>query len=125
MPLALWILIGYVRDLPIELDEAARIDGASVPVILVRIVLPLVRPGLLAAGVLVFIFSWNEFPVALNLTSERTATVPVSIASFAQEYVIQHTGMAAASLLSIVPALAFLILAQRTIIRGLTAGAVK
>ena len=83
------------------------------------------RPGLAATAILVFIFSWNEFPVALNLTSRRTATIPVAIAGFAQEYVIKHTAMAAAATLSILPALILVILGQRFIVRGLTAGAVK
>lgn len=125
LPIALWLMTIYVREVPMEIEEAARIDGATTPVVLWRIVVPLVRPGLVATAILVFIFSWNEFAVALNLTSRRTATVPVAVASFAQEYVIKHTAMAAAATLSLIPALVLLLIGQRYIVKGLTAGAVK
>ncbi len=95
------------------------------PQLLARIVFPLVAPGLAAAGVLVFVFSWNEFAVALTLSGTRSATVPVAIAKFAQEYEIKHGVMAAGALLSIVPAIALLLAAQRHIVKGLTAGSVK
>jgi multiple sugar transport system permease protein len=125
LPIALWMMTIYIRDVPVELEEAARIDGATTPIVLWRIIVPLVRPGLVATAILVFIFSWNEFAVALNLTSRRTATVPVAVANFAQEYVIKHTAMAAAAVLSIVPALVLLVFGQRYIVKGLTAGAIK
>lgn len=125
LPIALWLMTIYVREVPMEIEEAARIDGATTPVVLWRIVVPLVRSGLVATAILVFIFSWNEFAVALNLTSRRTATVPVAVASFAQEYVIKHTAMAAAATLSLIPALVLLLIGQRYIVKGLTAGAVK
>jgi multiple sugar transport system permease protein len=125
LPLALWLMTIHVRDVPLELEEAARVDGASTPTVLMRIVVPLVRPGLAATAILVFISSWNEFAVALNLTSQRTATVPVAIASFAQEYVIQYSTMAAGATLSVLPALILLLVGQRYIVKGLTAGALK
>lgn len=125
LPIALWMMVIYIRDIPVELEEAARIEGASTPTVLWRVIVPLARPGLAATAILVFIFSWNEFAVSLNLSSRRTATVPVAIASFAQEYVIKHTAMAAAAVLSLIPALILLILAQRHIVKGLTSGAVK
>ena len=100
-------------------------DGATYPDLLLRIILPLVAPGLVSAGLLVFIFSWNEVPVALALTSGTSATVPVAIAKFAQQNEIKHTQMAAASVLSAIPALVALLLGQRFIVRGLTAGALK
>jgi multiple sugar transport system permease protein len=125
MPIALWMMTIYVRDIPVELEEAARLEGASTPTVLWHVIVPLARPGLAATAILVFIFSWNEFAVSLNLSSKRTATVPVAIASFAQEYVIKHTAMAAAAVLSLIPALILLVLAQRHIVKGLTSGAVK
>src|SRR5207237_1760536 len=102
--------------------EAARIDGCTTPQMLWRIVVPLVRPGLAATGILVFIFSWNEFAVALNLTARQTATVPVAIAKFAQEYEIKNGVMAAGAGLSVIPAILLLAFAQRHIVKGLTAG---
>ena len=125
LPMAVWLMGVFVRDVPKELVEAARIDGASTPVLLRSIVLPIIAPGLAATAVLTFVFSWNEFAVALNLTMKRTATVPVAIAKFAQDFEIQYTQMAAAAALSILPALVLLLVAQRYIVKGLTQGAVK
>jgi multiple sugar transport system permease protein len=125
LPMALWMMGVFVRDVPKELVEAAEIDGASPPTILWKIIVPLVRPGLAATGILTFIFSWNEFPVALTLTQRQTATVPLGIGKYAQENTIAFTEMAAASVLSIVPAFVLLIFAQRFIVRGLISGAVK
>ena len=125
LPLVLWMRSVFVAQVPEELEEAARIDGASTPVLLWRVVVPVIRPGLMACGLLVFILSWNEFAVALNLTAKQTATVPVAIAKYAQEFEIQYTEMAASAVLSVVPALVLLLIGQRHIIRGLTAGALK
>lgn len=125
LPIALGVLSLFVRDIPLEIVEAARIDGCTVPQMLRRIVFPLVAPGLAAAGVLVFVFSWNEFAVALTLSGPQSATVPVAIAKFAQEYEIKYGVMAAGALMSIVPAIALLLFAQRHIVKGLTAGSVK
>jgi multiple sugar transport system permease protein len=125
LPIGIVVMSVFVRDIPLELEEAARLDGCTTPQMLSRIVLPLVKPGLAATGILVFIFSWNEFAVALNLTARKTATVPVAIAKFAQEYEIKHGVMAAGALLSVIPAVLLLLFAQRHIVKGLTAGAVK
>ncbi len=125
LPLGLWLMATFLREVPRELEEAARVDGASTPVILVRIVLPLVAPGLVAAAILMFIFSWNEFAVTVNLTQNETQTVPVAIAKFAQEHEVKYTAMAAGSTLSLLPALALLLSGQRFIVRGLVAGALK
>jgi multiple sugar transport system permease protein len=125
LPMALWLMAVFVREVPKELEEAARIDGASTPILLWRVVLPIIAPGLAATGVLTFVFSWNEFAVALNLTSKQTATVPVAIAKFAQDFEIQYTQMAASAALSILPALILLLIGQRYIVKGLTQGAVK
>ena len=125
LPVGIWLMSVFVRDIPIELEEAARVDGCTTPQMLLRIVFPLVMPGLAAMSILVFVFSWNEFAVALNLTAKQTATVPVAIAKFAQEYEIKHGVMAAGAVLSAIPAIIVLLLAQRHIVKGLTAGAVK
>ena len=125
LPMALWLMGVFVREVPLELEEAARIDGASTPVLLRRIVLPLIAPGLAACAILTFVFSWNEFAVALTLSMKQTATVPVAIAKFAQDFEIRYTQMAAAAALSILPALVLLLIGQRFIVRGLTQGAVK
>jgi multiple sugar transport system permease protein len=125
LPMALWLLGVFVREVPLELEEAARLDGASTPMLLRHVVLPLIAPGLAAAAILTFVFSWNEFAVALTLTMKQTATVPVAIAKFAQDFEIRYTQMAAAAALSILPALVLLLIGQRYIASGLTQGAIK
>jgi len=114
-----------VQKVPREIEEAAWVDGASTPIIIFRIILPLITPGLMAAAILIFIFSWNEFAVAVNLTQNETQTVPVAIAKFAQEHEVKYTAMAAGSTLSLIPALLLLLVGQRFIVRGLVAGAIK
>ncbi len=125
LPVGIAIMTVFIRDVPLDLLEAARIDGCTTPQLLLRIVVPLVRPGIAAAGILVFVFSWNEFAVALTLTGRHTATVPVAVAKFAQEYEIKNGVMAAAAILSAIPAVILLLVAQRHIVKGLTAGSVK
>jgi multiple sugar transport system permease protein len=123
--MALWLMGVFMREVPVELEEAARIDGATTPELLLKVIVPLVMPGLMATAVLAFVFSWNEFPVALSLSMKQTATVPVAIAKYAQEYEIKYSEMAASAALSVIPALILLLLGQRFIVKGLTAGAVK
>jgi multiple sugar transport system permease protein len=118
-------MANFVREVPPELEEAARIDGCGTLQMLWRVIVPVVAPGLAATGILVFIHSWNEFVVALNLTARQTATVPVAIAKYAQENETKYGEMAAGAVLSTLPALLMLMVAQRHIVRGLTAGAVK
>ena len=125
LPMALWLMANFIRDVPMELEEAARIDGCSTPYLIWKIIVPLVAPGLAATAILMFIFSWNEFAVALNMTAKQTATVPVAIAKFAQGYEIKYGEMAATAALALIPALLFLLLGQRFIVKGLTTGALK
>ena len=125
LPMALWLLASFFREIPRELEEAAYVDGAGFVTLVRRVVAPLMAPGLVATAILIYVFSWNEFPVALALTNNETGTVPVAIAKYAQEEEIKYTQMAAASVLSALPALIALLFGQRFIVRGLTAGAVK
>jgi multiple sugar transport system permease protein len=125
LPMTVWLMRSFLRDIPPEIEEAAVIDGCLPLQAFLRVTLPLVVPGLIAAGILAFIFSWNEFPIALTLTSRQLATVPVAIARFAQQYEIQHAQMAAASIVATIPAVLLMALGQRFIVRGLTLGSVK
>jgi multiple sugar transport system permease protein len=125
LPMTVWLMRAFFREVPHEIEEAAVVDGCRPFQAFYKVTLPLVVPGLIAAGILAFIFSWNEFPVALTLTSRELATVPVAIARFAQQYEIQHSQMAAASIIATIPALILMALGQRFIVRGLTLGAVK
>jgi multiple sugar transport system permease protein len=125
LPMAIWLMLAFFREIPKELEEAAQIDGCRKAQAFVLVALPLVVPGLIAAGVLAFVFSWNEFPIALTLTSRATATVPVGIARFAQQFEIQHGQMAAASMVATIPAVLLMFFGQRFVIQGLTLGSVK
>ena len=121
----IWLMTTFIREVPRELEEAARIDGCGTLQVLWRVIVPVVMPGIAATAILVFVHSWNEFVVALNLTARQTATVPVAIAKYAQEHETKYGEMAAGAVLSTFPALFLLFFAQRHIVRGLTAGAVK
>ena len=125
LPMAVWLMMSFFRQLPPEIEEAALVDGCRPLSAFWRVTLPLVVPGLIATGVLSFIFSWNEFTVALNLTSQSNATVPVVVAKFANDYEVQHSQMAAASILATLPALLLMFVGQRFIVQGLTQGSVK
>jgi multiple sugar transport system permease protein len=125
LPITVWLMMAFFREIPPELHEAAQVDGCPPFQAFWSIALPLAAPGLIAAGILDFIFSWNEFSIALNLTSRDTATVPVAIARFAQQYETQHGQMAAAAVIATVPALLLMAVGQRFIVRGLTMGSVK
>jgi multiple sugar transport system permease protein len=125
LPMTVWLMMTFFRDLPPELEEAASVDGAGRAQAFMRVILPLAVPGLIAAGVLAFVFSWNEFSIALNLTSRSAATVPVGIAQFVQQYEIQNGQMAAAAAISTIPALLLMLFGQRFVVQGLTVGTVK
>ena len=126
LPLAFWMLHSFFSEVPVELEEAAAIDGCSRLLTFWRIVLPLTRPGIAATAVLVFVFSWKDFLFALVLSSTpRGMTIPVGIASFIQEYNIRYGEMAAAAFFATIPALILVIAAQKHIVKGLTLGALK
>lgn len=125
LPMALFLMISFVGALPRELIQAARMDGCTYAQVFWRIVFPLVRGGMIAATALTFIFSWSDFAISLTLTSRDTMTVPVAIATFAQEYDIRYGEMAAGTVLSVMPALLLILVGQNFIVRGLLAGAVK
>lgn len=128
LPLALWILTAFFRQIPWELEGAARLDGATRLQAFRRVVLPLAAPAMVTTAILVFVFAWNEFLFALSLTStDRARTVPAALAFFAGESRFeQPTGtIAAAAVVVTVPVTAVVLLFQRRIVAGLTAGAVK
>jgi ABC-type glycerol-3-phosphate transport system permease component len=127
VPFAVWLLTGYFQSLPAVLEEAALVDGATPVSVLIRVVMPLAIPGLIAAGLFVFIASWNNFLFAFMLTSgEQVRTLPVLLRMFiGGEAGLYWGAVMAGSVMSTVPvALAFLFF-QRYLMRGLAAGAVK
>ena len=124
--LAVWLLEGFVRRLPVELEEAARLDGAGEFGVLIRIVAPLVGPALVAVGVILVILSYNEYLFAAFVTqSDQSRTVPVVIGLMLSERVQDFGKVAAASLMGAIPPLAVAGLLQRRLVEGLTSGAVK
>lgn len=126
LPLAVWILTTFFKELPYEIEEAAWIDGCTRLQALWKIVLPLAAPGLFTAAILVFIHAWNEFFFALIiLTNPNLQTLPVGIALFPGEYTMPWGEIAAASTIATLPLILLTLLFQRRIVRGLSAGAVK
>jgi multiple sugar transport system permease protein len=126
LPFVVWMMRGFFRELPRELEEAAMVDGDSRLGALVRVILPLVTPGLAATGVFCLIVSWNEFLLALVLTQTDAAmTLPVGIAGRVTQYEIKWGVMSAAGVVAMIPILVFAMAVQRYLVRGLSLGAVK
>jgi ABC-type glycerol-3-phosphate transport system permease component len=126
MPLSIWLLVGFFRQLPLEIEEAALVDGASRLRVVVEIVLPISWPALAATAILTFLYSWNEFLFALSLTlGPERYTVPVAIALFRGQYQVPWGEILAAAMVATVPVALLVFAAQRRIVQGLTAGAVK
>lgn len=126
LPFTIWTLTSFFQEIPDDLYRAARIDGCSHLGILRHVVLPLAAPGLLSVGLLVLIFSWNEFLYAFTLTAtESSRTLPVAIALFPGLHEIPWGEIAAAAVLATLPTVALMLVFQRRIVSGLTAGAVK
>lgn len=126
LPFAIWMLAAFFQTVPIELEDAARIDGCTRLGILFRVTLPISIPGLVSTAMFVFLLAWDEFFYALIFTNTLAAkTVPVAIAEFVGRYVVNINGMMAGGILAAVPPVLLALLFQRYIVSGLTAGAVK
>jgi multiple sugar transport system permease protein len=125
LPFVIWMLMGFLESIPVELEEAAKIDGANRLQAVIRIVFPLATPGVMASGVLSFILCWNEFLFALMLTAEKTSTVPIALAAMQTERGVMLGTLAAAMCFAIIPMLALSIAIQKYMVRGLTFGALK
>jgi multiple sugar transport system permease protein len=126
LPFSIWLMAAFFETVPIELEDAARIDGCNRLGILFRVVLPISAPGLISTAMFVFLLAWDEFFYALIFTNTLAAkTVPVAIAEFVGRYAVNITGMMAGGILAAVPPVLLALLFQRYIVSGLTAGAVK
>jgi len=126
LPYAIWLMAAYFQTVPVELEDAARIDGCSRLGILFRVVMPISVPGLVSTAMFVFLLAWDEFFYALIFTSTLAAkTVPVAIAEFIGRYVVNVNGMMAGGILAAVPPVLVALIFQRYIVSGMTAGAVK
>src|SRR3989440_244955 len=125
LPLGIWLLRSFMLELPHELVEAARVDGANMRHELTRIVIPLITPGIAATSLICLIFSWNEFFYAVNFTSSIAATTPIFLVGFISGRGLFYAKLAAAATVSSLPVLLAGWIAQKQLIRGLTMGAVK
>jgi multiple sugar transport system permease protein len=126
VPFCTWMLLGYFRTIPMELEDAARIDGCSRMGVLGRIILPLSAPGLVTAFIFSFTNSWNEFLYAAVMTSRsELRTIPVGLYSFQIADILLWGQLMAAAILATVPVLVLYMLVQRFVVQGLTAGSVK
>jgi trehalose/maltose transport system permease protein len=126
MPLTVWLLVGFFRQLPAELEEAAMVDGASRLRAFREVIIPLALPGLATTAILTFVYSWNEFLFALSFTlGPDRQTVPVAIALFRGMYQVPWGQILAAAVIATLPVTLLVLAFQRRIVQGLTAGAVK
>jgi multiple sugar transport system permease protein len=125
LPFTIWLLYGFVLQIPIELEEAAAIDGCGPLRIFTKVLLPLMAPGLAAASIFTFRIAWNEFILALVLTDKTTRTLPVAASLFITDMGVDWGRVMAMGSLIAIPPLIFTFVAARQIITGLTAGAVK
>jgi multiple sugar transport system permease protein len=126
IPFTAWLMDGFFRQVPKELDESAYIDGCGYWSAFWRIDLPLALPGMAAAGIFAFLASWNEYQIASLLTkTPKAKTFPVGLYDFTSQFTVDWRGMTAMSVLMIIPAIVFVILIQRRLTEGLTFGAVK
>ncbi len=125
LPYVIWIMINFFENVPVSIEESARIDGASYLQAFLYVILPIVRNGVFTASVLAFIFSWNQFLFSLILSGRNTMTVPVAVFQFISYDQINWGGLAAAATVITLPPLVLTLFIQKYIIRGLTSGAVK
>ncbi len=126
LPFAIWIMNNYFLGIPKDIEESARIDGASTGTILLKIVLPLAVPGMFTAGIFSFTAAWTEFLMSLSFNSaNQMRTVPVGIALFGSQFTVPYGNIFAASVVAVVPIAVLVLIFQRWVVSGLAAGAVK
>jgi multiple sugar transport system permease protein len=125
LPVVVWMMLGFLAEVPVELEEAAQVDGCSRPRAFLQVVLPLAAPGLAATAILTALLIWNEFLFALVLTRARTRTLPVLVNFLVTQRTVDYGLMCAMGVLMAAPMVLFGLLVQKHLVRGLTLGAVK
>ena len=125
LPFSIWLLIGFFDDVPIEVEEAAMVDGCTPLGTLIRVVIPIAAPGLAVAAIFAFLVSWNEFLFALILSGPASKTLPVVIAGLTTDLGPLYGEMSAAAVMVMLPNVVMTLVMQRYVVRGLTLGAVK
>ena len=125
IPIAVWLLKSYINEVPLEVEESAKVDGCSRIGIIFKIVIPMITPGLIATSILVFIFSWNEYLFSLILTGNTTRTLPVAVSIFQADRLVLWGPLSAGGLISIVPIIVLTAIVHKNLVKGLTLGAIK
>ena len=125
IPFSVWLMNGYLNDLPVSLEEAAMVDGANRAQAFLRIVLPILLPCLLATGVYIFMQSWNEYTFAVLFTNEKSRTIPVALKNLIGQLGVQWELITAGGIITVIPVCIMFFFAQKRLVSGLTAGAVK
>lgn len=125
IPFSVWLLNGYLNDLPMSLEEAAMVDGANKAQAFLKIIFPVIIPCLVATGVYIFMTSWNEYTFAVMFTNEANRTIPVSLKNLIGQLGVQWDLLTAGGIITIIPVCVMFFFAQKRLVEGLTAGAVK
>ncbi|WP_246880363.1 carbohydrate ABC transporter permease [Sporosarcina sp. 6E9] len=125
IPYAIWLTKGFIDRIPVDIEEAASIDGANRLQVLWRILLPLAMPGIITATVFCFVITWNEFMFALVLTQQEAVTLPVALSFFTGEKGVMWNQMAAAGIIFVLPTIIFMLLVRKQFVLGMTSGGVK
>ncbi|HHV31339.1 carbohydrate ABC transporter permease [Caproiciproducens sp. LBM24188] len=125
IPFSVWLLNGYLNDLPMSLEEAALVDGCNRAKAFLRIILPILIPCLVATGVYIFMTSWNEYTFAVMFTNEANRTIPVALKNLIGQLGVQWDLLTAGGIITIIPVCIMFFFAQKRLVEGLTAGAVK
>ncbi len=125
IPFSVWLLNGYLNDLPISLEEAAEVDGCNKAQAFLKIILPVLVPCLVATGVYIFMNSWNEYTFAVMFTNENNRTIPVALNNLIGELGVQWGLLTAGGIITVIPVCVMFFFAQKRLVEGLTAGAVK
>jgi len=125
IPLAIWLMKGFYDTIPVELEEAAWVDGASMPRTIFSVLMPLVMPGVAVTAVFVFLGSYIEYLFALTLSRSQVVTLPIKVSGFLTAYKVDYQALCAVGLISTVPMIILFILARRYLVTGLTMGAIK
>lgn len=125
IPFSVWLLLGFINDLPMSLEEAAMVDGCNRGQAFMKIIFPILRPSITATGVYIFMQSWNEYTFGMMFTNTATRTIPVALKSLIGQLGVQWDLLTAGGILTIIPVCIMFFFAQKTLVEGLTAGAVK
>lgn len=125
IPFSVWLILGFINDLPMSLEEAALVDGCNRGTAFIKVILPILGPCLVATGVYIFMQSWNEYTFAMMFTNNASRTIPVALKSLIGQLGVQWDLLTAGGIITIIPVCIMFFFAQKRLVEGLTAGAVK